>query len=192
MTRFGRIVRITVAALALFAVSPANACSLRPPEPLLPGESDQDYRTRTEALARENEVRWLKERQENRLQRADWVFVARHVDWPPPNKPRKPKYRNGVLVIAPQPMFGSTARHFKPLRWLQGPEYNKIFKVERHNTNCGPKALGDTTFSNEGNLFVFFARKGPISDDTLIDAIAVDKINDPALMDFVRPYRSSK
>ena len=53
-------------------------------------------------------------------------------------------------------------------------------------------ALGDTTSSKEGDLFVFFARKGRISDDTLIDAIAVDKINDPALMDLVAPYHSTK
>jgi hypothetical protein len=193
MVLFGRIFRAIVATWAVFAVSPADACSIAPPQPPLPGESDKDYHTRTEALAHENEVRWLKERQEGNLQRADWVFVARHVEWSPPYNPSKPKYRNGIPVIIPRPKFEyPTPTYFKPLRWLKGPEYSKVFKVETFNTSCGPMSLGDTKFSEHGSLFVFFARKGRITDNTLIDAIAVDKINDPALIDFVRPYRSSK
>jgi hypothetical protein len=183
-----RIANAAGVTLALLAVTPADACTIRLPEPPLPGESDDAYRVRTEALAREQKVRWLKERQENDLRRADWVFVARHISWSPTYKP---KYRNGVPLPIPLPKFQYPApMHFKPLTWLKGPEHNKTFKLSTYNTSCGPMALGDTTFSEEGDLFVFFARKGRISDDTLIDAIALDKINDPALIDFVRPYRS--
>ncbi len=188
MLAFGRILEIAIVGLALFSVSPAVACSIAPPEPPLPGESDQDYRARTEAVGRENEARWLKERQERNLQAADWVFVARHIYWSPPYKP---KYRNGVPAPILLPEY-PLPTYFKPLTWLKGPELSKTFKVKTYDTTCGPMALGDTTFSTEGDMFVFFARKGRISDDTLIDAIAVDKVNDPALMDFVAPYRSSK
>lgn len=188
MKRFGRSIGITGAAFALLSVSPANACSIAPPEPPLPGESVQDYRIRTDALERENEARWLKERQERNLEQADWVFVAQHIAWPPTYRTR---YRNGVPVPVPPIKFEYPAPiHFKPLKWLKGPEYSKLFKVTTENTSCGPMALGDTTFSAEGDLFVFFARKGRISDATLIDAIAVNKINDAALIDFVAPYRS--
>jgi hypothetical protein len=184
-----RIANAAGVTLALLAVTPADACTIRLPEPPLPGESDDAYRVRTEALAREQEARWLKDRQKNNLLQADWVFVARHVYWFPPSAPYKPKYRNGVPLPIPPVKFEYPAPiHFKPLTWLKGPEYSKIFKVTKDNTNCGPMALGDTTFSQEGDLFVFFARKGRISDETLIDAIAVNKINDPALIEFVAPY----
>lgn len=190
MRALWRIAQTAGVTLALFAVSPANACTIRLPEPPLAGESDGAYRARIEALEREQQTRWLKERQENGLQRADWVFVGRQILWSPTFKPR---YRNGMPVPVPLPKFEYPApRYFKPLTWLKGPEYSKIFKVSTGNTSCGPMALGDTTSSKEGDLFVFFARKGRISDDTLIDAIAVDKINDPALMDLVAPYRSTK
>jgi hypothetical protein len=188
MPAIGQTARAAGVTMALFAVTPVDACTIRLPEPPLPGESDDAYRVRTEALAREQEVRSLKERQENDLLQADWVFVARHVYWSPPYKP---KYRNGVPLPIPPVKFEYPAPiHFKPLTWLKGPEYSQIFKVTTHNTTCGPMALGDTTFSMEGDLFVFFARKGQISDKTLIDAIAVNKINDPALIDFVAPYLS--
>ena len=176
--------------LALFAVTPAIACTIRPPEPPLPGESDDNYRIRTETLAREQETRWLKERQERNLLQADWVFVAKQVYWSPPYKT---KYRNGVRLPVPPPKFEYPApRHYKPLTWLKGPEHSEIFKVTTDNTTCGLMALGDTTSSMEGDLFVFFASKGRISDDTLIDAIAIDRINDPALMGLVAPYRSTQ
>lgn len=190
MELVGRIFGIAGASVALLSVSPANACSIAPPEPPHQGESDQDYHIRTEALARENEARWLKERQERNVQQADWVFVARHIQWSPPYKP---KYRNGAPVPIPPIKFDYPVPvHFKPLTWLKGPELSKTFKVSTYNTSCGPMSLGDTMFSEVGDLFVFFARKGRISDDTLIDAIAVDKINDSALVDLVAPYRSTE
>ena len=190
MRALGRIAHVAGVIVAMLSVSPANACTIRQPEPPLPGEGDDAYRVRTETLAREQQARWLKERQEYNLQQADWVFVARHISWAPHYKQR---YRNGVPVPVPLPEIDYRApMHFKPLTWLKGPKLSKAFKVSTYNTSCGPMALGDTTFSAEGNLFVFFARKGRISDDTLIDAIAVEKINDPALKDFVAPYRSTK
>jgi len=53
-------------------------------------------------------------------------------------------------------------------------------------------SLGDTTGSDTGDLFVFFAHKRPLSANTIIDAIAVGSITDPALTDFVAKYRNAK
>ena len=50
-------------------------------------------------------------------------------------------------------------------------------------------SFGDTDHSQPGSLYLFFARKGPLSEKTLIDAIALDAIDHPALAAFVAKYR---
>ena len=87
------------------------------------------------------------------------------------------------LIPYPAPTY------FKPIDWFRGAKTTALFKVSRSNTSCGPMSLGDTTFSQAGSLYVFFARNGPLTERTLIDAIAVDKITDPVLIDFVAGYR---
>lgn len=54
---------------------------------------------------------------------------------------------------------------------------------------CGPMSFGDTSQSQPGDHYLFFARKGPLTETTLIDAIALDSIDHPALNAFVAQYR---
>lgn len=54
---------------------------------------------------------------------------------------------------------------------------------------CGPMSFGDTSHSQPGDLYLFFARKGSVSEATLIDAIALDSIDHPALTAFVAKHR---
>lgn len=176
-----------LAALAFVAL-PAAACVPVPPIPPLPGESQEAYRARSDAEQKAQAARWFKERQTNALQNADVIFIARDTDWWPTPKLR---YRNGrplppVLPLIPYP----APSYYKPIAWFRGARTTGLFKVERDNTSCGPMSLGDTTFSRTGQLFVFFAKKGPLNKrGTLMDAIAVDRIDDPALMEFVARYR---
>ncbi len=175
-----------VAATALAAL-PVRACLPMPPDPPLPGESDAAYKVRTEALQRERTATWLKERQADALQRADAIFVARDIDWWPPEKPRlrngRPLLPRPIVIPYPAPSW------YKPIDWFRGTPSRGLFRVDRTQTDCGAMSIGDTTFSQTGNLFIFFAHKGPLSQRALIDAIAVDRINDPALMEFVAKYR---
>jgi len=158
-----------------------------PPPPPNPGETQQAYRARIDAEQREQQARWFRERQAGNLERADVIFIARDTPWSPPYRPQ---WRSGRL-LPPKliPFSYPMPTYFKPIAWFRGGKATGLFKVTGGNTSCGPYSLGDTTFSQTGQLFVFFAHKGPLNDKTLIDAIAVDKINDPALMDFVAPYR---
>lgn len=52
-------------------------------------------------------------------------------------------------------------------------------------------SLGDTSASKPGNLYLFFGRKGPVSKATLIDAIALDMVDHPALNAFVAKHRKA-
>lgn len=167
----------------------AQACMPMPPEPRLEGESDAAYKTRTDTLLRERQAAWFKERQTDDLQRAAIIFVARDTDWWPTPKPR---YRNGRPLPPVVPMLHYPApSYFKPIDWFRGPKSTGLFKLTPDNTSCGPMGVGDTTWSQTGNLFVFFAKKWPATGDTLIDAIAVDKIDDPVLLPFVAKYRKN-
>jgi hypothetical protein len=49
-------------------------------------------------------------------------------------------------------------------------------------------SFGDTSQSQPGDHYLFFARKGPLTEATLIDAIALDSIDHPALNAFVAQY----
>ena len=174
---------VAVAAMA----SPARACMPPLLDPMLPGETQDAYRARTDILQRERAAKWLKERQTDDLQRADAVFVARDTWWSPPPRPRlrggRPLPPKIMVIPYPAPSY------FKPVDWFRGPRTRALFRVTTSNTSCGPMSIGDTTFSQEGKLFVFFARKGPLSEKTLIDAIAIDRIDDPVLMEFIAPHR---
>ena len=165
----------------------AYACQPAIPEHRIEGESDQAHKARVDTLVRDREAAWFKQRQIDDLQRATVVFIARDTDWWP--MPRQ-RYRNGRPLPPVIPKFRYPASsYFKPIDWLRGGKSTDLFAVERYYTSCGPMSLGDTNFSEKGQLFVFFASKWPANRDTLIDAIALDKINDAALMGFVAPYR---
>ena len=166
----------------------AHACTPQEPLPRLAGESDDAYKTRTDAVWRGLQATWLKQRQSDDLQRATVIFIARDTAWAPPQKPR---YRNGRLLPPVVPAFRyPPPSYYKPIDWFRGPKSTDLFKLDRGMTSCGGAvSVGDASFSEPRTLFVFFASKWPATEDTLIDAIALDRINDPALMDFVARYR---
>jgi hypothetical protein len=185
----------SLGAVALFAV-PAWACSLVPMPPPRPGESDHAYKARVAEEQRQQAAIWLRDRQADALQRADSIFIARETGWTPPYRPPPaPKARPGqpppfVPLPTPAAIDFPPPSYFKPIDWFRGAQTRRLLRVNRSDTTCGPLSIGDTTFSEQGNLYVFFARKGPLSEKTLIDAIAVERINDPALMGFVAKYRA--
>jgi hypothetical protein len=172
------------------APSPVHACMPALPEPRLAGESDEAYKIRTSTLQRERVATWLKERQADVLRRADTIVIARDTPWSPPYRPRT----RGGRPIPPriEPIPYPAPSYYKPIDWFKGVRTRALFRVGKSMTSCGPMGIGDTTYSQPGNLYVFFARKGPPSEKTLIDAIAVDHITDPALMEFVARYRKSQ
>lgn len=180
--------------LAVYVVAmvaaPAYPCSVPPPEPPRPGESIAAYYARIAALHKEQEVAWLKDRQTSGLQGADLIFIARATArWPVP----RPASRNGRPVpprVTPPPYPAPS--YYKPIAWFRGPRITDLFKLRRANTSCGPMGLGDTTYGKSGDLYVFFARKGRLSEKTIVDVIAVDRINDPALAEFVAKFRGEQ
>ena len=168
-----------------YAISPADACMPMPAEPRLPNESDEAYKLRAEAVGRERIAAQLRDRQAYALQQADTIFIARDTPWSP-----RPRMRRGRLTPIPLPRFPySLPTYFKPIDWFRGSQSKALLRVSSANTTCGSMSIGDTTFSQAGSLYVFFAHKGPLSEKMLIDAIAVDRIDDPALMAFVAKYR---
>ncbi|WP_447728588.1 hypothetical protein [Sphingomonas koreensis] len=191
--------RIALAAAlgaAAFITSSSWACSMAPAEPLLPGESPDAYQARVAEKHRHEAEKWARERQTDALRRADRIFIGRDTDWTPPYRsPPMRRARPGqppplvpvpvppVLIEFPAPSY------YKPVDWFRGARSTALFRVRGSNTSCGPMSVGDTTNSSEGDLYVFFARSGPLSEKTLIDAIALDKIDDPALLAFVARHR---
>ncbi|WP_343520671.1 hypothetical protein [Sphingomonas sp.] len=187
-----RFILAAALSAALFAW-PAWACSPVPMPPPLPGESQQAYKARIAEEQRRQAERWLRNRQTDALQRADTIFIARETVWPPPSRPQARAHRGGaprppariksVSFVDPPPAY------FKPIDWFRGPRTRASFRIERSMTTCGVMSVGDTSLSTPSNLYVFFARKGPLSEKTLIDAIAADRIDDPALVAFVARHR---
>lgn len=181
-------------AATIATLAPASACSIWT-EPPLPGETDEAYRIRVVALEQEQAVRWAKDRQVRALT-ANLIFIARNREWTPPAPHPKPlpKLRPGQpppppVLIPPVLIQFPAPDYFKPVAWFRGPKITDLFQLRADNTTCGLSGLGDTTHSQPGDVFIFFARKSPVTRDTLIDAIALDKIDDPALLEFVAKYR---
>ena len=167
--------------------APAYPCTVSPPDPPRPGESITAYYARISALHQQQEAASLKDRQTRGLQGADLIFIALEtVWWPAP----RPTSRNGRPVLPRlKPVPYPAPSYYKPIAWFRGLRVTDMFKLRRANTSCGPMGIGDTTFGKSGNLYVFFARKGQLSEKTIIDAIALERINDPALAEFVATFR---
>ena len=166
----------------------ARACSIWV-EPRLPGESRGAYRQRVAALAREaealrpqREAQALRHRQAVALEQAAAIFIARSTYLPRPTAPDgRPMPREAI-----DPFI----RHFRPVAWLRGPRADALFPVQVGMTSCGGfTSIGDVRLGGQDEEFVFFARGGPLSMNTLIDAIAVDRVTDPALIAFVAQFR---
>jgi len=198
----------TLSAVAFVAPS-AWACTIPLPPPQLPGESEKAYEARLVELSRKEDRERTQARQVEALWQAGLIFIARDTIWTPPHLPapvhrplaRPVKRLVGRAVarplgrtIPPPPaprgrIDTSAPLYFNPVAWFRGQPSQAPFHVERIKTMCGLIGVGDTVHSQPGNLYVFFARKGPLSEKTLIDAIAVDKIDDPALAAFVAKHR---
>ncbi|WP_423601789.1 hypothetical protein [Sphingomonas sp. MS122] len=182
-----------LSAAALFAW-PAWACSPVPMPPPQPGESEQAYKARIAREQRRQAEQWLRDRQADALQRADSIFIARDTAWASPHRPPPVRRTRAGRPIPPPPVPRvryeyPAPSYFKPIGWLRGSRPRALFRINRSMTTCGTMSIGDTAYSHPGSLYVFFARKGPLSEKTLIDAIAVDRIDDPALVAFVARHR---
>lgn len=168
---------------------PAHACVPAMLPPQRPDESQDAYKTRVDAEMRRQAEQWAIERQANAVSEADLIFVGRTTDWWPPA--RMPKLRPGQRVPPPVlvPLVFPAPVYFKPVAWFRGEPSTDLFALRGSTTSCGPIGFGDTGAAMKGDLYVFFARKGPLSQKTMIDAISVDAITDPALIEFVAKYR---
>ena len=173
----GLAIALSVAALAS---SQAWACARAPTPPRLSGESTEAYAARIGELNYKRELESARMRQAEGLRGADFIFIAR--DTAAPNR-TSTTYRPTGARAAPPPAY------YKPIDWFRGQRSTASFRVQRSMTMCGILSFGDTSPSRPGNLYLFFARKGPLSEKTMIDAIALDKIDDPALSTFVAKYR---
>lgn len=174
--RIGPAVALSVAALA----SPqAWACATVPTPPRLSGESTGAYAARIGELDYKRELESARMRQAEGLRGADLIFIARDT-----------AARNRISTTYRPTGARAAPAYYKPIDWFRGQRSTASFRVQRSMTLCGILSFGDTSPSEPGNLYLFFARKGPLSEKTLIDAIALDKIDDPALTAFVARYRS--
>ncbi len=184
--RIGLIACLTA---TMLATASARACVPMPMPPMLPGESQDAYKVRIDALFRQQAEDQQRARQADAVSEADLIFVGRTTDWYPPI--RIPRARPGrPLPPVPLPRFEfPMPSYFKPVAWFRGAPSTDLFALRGENTSCGPMGFGDTMPATKGDLFVFFAHKGPLTQSTMIDAIAVDAITDPMLLDFVAPYR---
>lgn len=180
--------------VAAFIALPTQACVITMPPPL-PGESPQAYQTRVAEERRQEAERWAKARQADALREADRIFIGRYTFWSPPYRPAPVRRaRPGqppplVPLPAPPRIKFPLSSYYEPIDWFRGAPSTALFRVRGENTSCGPTSIGDTAGGSEGALYLFFARKGPLSEKTLIDAIALDKIDDPVLLAFVEKHR---
>lgn len=187
--------------------SSAAACKPAPRPPELPGESSKAYAARLRQL----DLEQMRLRVEAGLQSAETVFIARDYVWQPPARPLpvRPKVRSSVRrpaaplvnrphwkpVPPPPPLNDRTgiggSSYVAPIDWFRGTRSFPPFAIERAYSFCGPMSFGDTDHSQPGDLYLFFAKKGPVSEATLIDAIALDSIDHPALNAFVAKHRKA-
>ena len=190
-----RAILIAAVTAAGLIASPARACTSALMPPPRSGESADAYSARVAEERRQQAEKWAKERQVIALRDADRIFIGRDTFWTPPYRsPPVRRARSGQppqLVpppVSPRIEF-PVSSYYKPIGWFRGEPSTGLFRVKGENTSCGPMSIGDTTNSTEGDLYLFFARKGPLSEKTLIDAIALDKIDDPLLLAFVAKHR---
>lgn len=205
-----RMMLATIVGVSL-VISPAWGCSPPPLPPELPGESDDAYWARIMRSGRQLELEEATRRIDAGLRTADLIFIARDTIWQPPARPLP--VRSKVRPSVRRPLGGQVARphwgpvpplparkeriglsnpsYFAPIAWYRGPPSRAWFKVSRDYSTCGPMSFGDTDHSQLGDLYLFLARKGPVSEATLIDAIALDSIDHPALNAFVAKVRKA-
>ena len=179
---------------AITVAVPASACLPPVPEPRLAGESDLAYQARVEKMSREYEEQRSSRRQQSALS-APILFIAREAStdfyrqeaekW----AASQPKPKPGEPPVPPPPPQVPIPLYFQPVTWIKGMGAPEIFRIETRRTCGSYSSLGDTRSTGEGTDFLFSAREGPISENTLIDAIAIDMITEPELVKLVAAYR---
>lgn len=157
--------------LSVVHAEAAHACHPPLPPDRLPDETDLAYNRRIVAQRIDDEARWLRDRQARGLEQAAMIFVARKTNWSPPLPPE----------IDYVPFYD----YYLPVAWLRGPRVNAHFPVRLHFDNCVSRSIGDTSRSELGDQFVFFVRDGLLSEETIIDAIAANRVTNPTLVALV-------
>lgn len=179
---------------SVIVADPASACLPPVPEPRLAGESDLAHQARVEKVSREYEEQRSIRRQQSALS-APILFIAREASadfyrheaekW----AASQPKPKPGESPIPPPPPQVPMPLYFQPVAWINGTGSPAIFRIETHMA-CGSYwSRGDTRSAGEGARFLFSAQEGPISENTLIDAIAIDKITAPELVKLVAAHQ---
>ena len=174
-----------IGVMAAMVAPQAYACSpVQLAEPL-PGESGDDFYNRYTILAREREATLLRERETHALAQATMIFVARTAQWPSPSRSRL-RDRPVEEPFGPSGRQPPTyTKHFTPIAWLRGPRPRLRFGVPIDLSSCGYDGVGETAFAEPGDLLIFFATSSRLSRQSLIDAIPVEQVTDPALLAFV-------
>lgn len=190
-----RFFALTTGAIgAIIIADPASACLPPVPEPRLAGESDLAYHARAEKMSREYEEQRSSRRQQSALS-APILFIAREASadfyrqeaakW----AASQPKPKPGEPPVPPPPPQVPIPLYFQPVTSIKGARSPQIFRIETHMA-CGSYwSLGDTRSTGEGTYFLFSAREGPISENTLIDAIVIDMITEPELVKLVAAHQ---
>lgn len=175
---------------SIMLADPAAACVPDPRESQQQGESVAAYEARVQKMERERSE-W---RQQGAL-RAPTLFIARaatgefFAQEAAKRQAGQPSGSEPPVVIPPLPMAVTAPRYFRPIAWLKGSGSPDLIPIETRQTTCGYMAMGDTLFAQDGVEYVFAAREGPISEKTLLDAIAIDKITEPELVELVARHR---
>jgi len=175
---------------SIMLANSALACVPDPRQSQQEGESVDAYQARIGKLERERSE-W---RQRGAL-KAPTLFIARAATADfldqeaaerrasEPSPPAEPGEQ--PVVIPPPPLAVTGPRYFRPITWLRGTGSQDLVRIETRQTSCGYMSMGDTLFAKDGVDYVFAAREGPISENTLIDAIAIDRITEPELVALV-------
>lgn len=175
---------------AALAAIPAHACV---PEPMREGESPAEH----EARLVQQRDRWEKEREASALRKAASIFIAREAtseimdEELAKARAAQPDQRSRRHVPPPPPpvLRSPDLSYYRPIAWFRGAGPDAMFPLTVDWTSCGSFRLGDTGSGEDGALYIFFADEGPISAETLFEAIAVNRIADPALFEFAARYR---
>lgn len=189
---------LTSLAGSILLADPAPACVTPPREPQMEGESFSAYEARVEKMEREQDEQRVASRQQRALN-APTLFIARAATGgfleqeaakrqaDQPSGSAQPSEQ--PVIIPPPPLAVEGRRYFRPIAWLRGTGSQDLVQIETRQTTCGYMSLGDTLFPNDGVQYVFAAKEGPISENTLIDAIAIDKITEPELVELVARHQ---
>ncbi len=175
-------------------VSAAQACSLAPPDPFLPGDTQETWQARQKAKLDAAIIEW----QRDLWTRADRVYLARVSEpepEPPPSLGRHKPRRGGPpplippppVIVAIDPFSGERPRVLTPSAALKGAAPARGLEVADSwgSTSCGPhwrfNAGGSPPGLVEGELMVVFATGAYPTQQGILDVLAIDRIIEPGI-----------